>query len=174
MSQSAIDNARLYAANAHHLRSRKLHMLVVVTCFSLIGGVLAIMGLAMPDSGAGAGFTVFGLLFVAIGVLFGLFMSAKLRDRMVVIRARVVRVIPATVDRGPNVDLAAVERLRLRPDGLCRPLRGFSSHRFGTSDEVYAELAARPHAWGDVRLLATNDGFVFCTLEAAWRAAHRG
>lgn len=163
--------AGLYAAYAPQLQRRSQLAAVVLI---LVGA----MGIGALGLGVATGHSVVilcGLVFVATVAVLAVAARPMGRDRMLVVKGRVLSIEASTAESGAEAEVAVTSVMRFRPDGLARVLAvPERPQKLGVADSVYDELRSRPQDWSSAELVAQNDWFVLATVDAARRLMGRG
>lgn len=162
--------AALYETYAPALKRRSQLAALVMIAVGAMG--VAALGFGVA-TGRGVLLLV-GLVFVATITVLAIGTRPMGRNRMLLVKGRVLSVEPSTAESGAEAEIVVTRVMRFRPDGLARVLPAPDEpKRLGVSSSVYEELRARPSEWEGMELVAGNDWFVLATLESARRAIAR-
>jgi hypothetical protein len=156
--------AALYETYAPQLKRRsQLAALVMISVGAM--GVLALgFGVA---TGHGV-LLLCGLVFVGTVTVLAIGSRPMGRNRMLLVKGRVLSLEASTAESGAEVEIAVTSVMRFRPDGLARVLSvPDGPKKLGVAESAYEELRARRSEWEGIELLTGNDWFVLATLESA-------
>lgn len=163
-SISRQEGAAIFAAYAPKIRERSILATVVLVGVGLVGLIVAGIGIVKRN----VVLLGFGLCFVGVVGVMTVRARPMHRERMLVLRGRVLRLERPTSESGAELEIELSSVLRFRPDGLARTIEiERRTQKLGIDDQVYEELKGRPEAWTSIELVAGNDSFVLATLSTA-------